>query len=88
MPAHTTTNWNDGSVVAHDVPSQIGLQLREGGRAQPALVQAAAEHLLQLGQLARYMSDADCAALRTHFPQATREWLQGLTNTVTQHQRL
>jgi len=88
MPLHTTTNWNDGSVVAHDVPSQITSMLREGGRAQPALVQAAAEHLLQLGQLARYMSDADCTALRQHFPQATREWLQGLTTTVTQHQRL
>ena len=68
--------------------SAIKLLQRDNGRSQPALVQAAAEHLLQLGQLARYMSEADCAALRAHFPQVTHAWLQGLSATATQHQKL
>ena len=85
----TTTQWSQDTAPLAD--SRIKLERLDGaraGRVQPALVQAAAEHLMQLGQLARYMSEADGAALRAHFPQATREWLQGLTATVTQHQRL
>ena len=89
MPPPTTAQYTDDSVVdSAQVPSRIKTMLREGGRAQPALVQAAAEHLLQLGQLGKFMSEADCAALRHHFPQATREWMQGLSATVAQHQRL
>ena len=85
----TTTQWSQDTAPHAD--SRIKLERLDGargGRVQPALVQAAAEHLMQLGQLARYMSEADGAALRAHFPQATHEWLQGLAATVTQHQRL
>jgi hypothetical protein len=85
----TTTQWSQDTAPLSD--SRIKLERlngARGGRVQPALVQAAAEHMMQLGQLARYMSEADGAAVRAHFPQATHEWLQGLAATVTQHQRL
>ena len=85
----TTTQWSQDTAPLAD--SRIKLERLDGargGRVQPALVQAAAEHFMQLGQLARYMSEADGASLREHFPQATQEWLQGLTATVMHHQRL
>ena len=85
----TTTQWSQDTAPHADSRIKLDrLDGARGGRVQPALVQAAAEHLMQLGQLARYMSEADGAALRAHFPQATHEWLQGLAATVTQHQRL
>lgn len=85
MPATTTQHAHETAPLAD---SRLKLERLDGGRSRPALVQAAAEHLLQLGQLARYMSEADGAALRAHFPQATSAWLQGLSATATQHQRL
>ena len=56
----TTTQWSQDTAPLAD--SRIKLERLDGargGRVQPALVQAAAEHLMQLGQLARYMSEAD-----------------------------